>query len=154
MITIEVITPTKVVYATTGTEVTIPTTTGIIGIRQGHLPLVAPLQAGEVVIHYDAGQPEEYLAIAGGFVEVLPDRVHILADLAERSQELNETEISEAIAAARIAHQQALQNPASLEQASFQLQANLARQKVVRRRKHTLGMEPHLHNPEAQKPPL
>ncbi|PYR65019.1 MAG: ATP synthase F1 subunit epsilon, partial [Acidobacteria bacterium] len=60
---------------------------GELGVLPGHTPLLSSLKVGE--LWYRQGQEKHYLAIAFGFVEVLPDRVTVLADVGERAQEID-----------------------------------------------------------------
>ena len=68
-------------------EVEIPGADGYFGVLPGHTPLLALLGAGE--LWYRQGQEKHYLSIAFGFAEVLPDRVTILAQIAERADEID-----------------------------------------------------------------
>ena len=68
-------------------EVEIPGVDGYFGVLPGHTPLLAALSVGE--LWYRKGQDKTYLAIAYGFAEVLPERVTILAQLAERAEEID-----------------------------------------------------------------
>jgi F-type H+-transporting ATPase subunit epsilon len=68
-------------------EVQIPGSEGYLGILPGHTPLLAMLQVGE--LWYRQGQERTYLAIAFGFVEVQPDRVTILAQIAEPADQID-----------------------------------------------------------------
>lgn len=68
-------------------EVQIPGAEGYFGVLPGHTPLLATLGAGE--LWYRVGQVTTYLAVALGFAEVLPDRVTILAQIAERPEEID-----------------------------------------------------------------
>ena len=68
-------------------EVEIPGADGYFGVLPGHTPLLALLGAGE--LWYRQGQEKHYLAIAFGFAEVQPDRVTILAQIAERADEID-----------------------------------------------------------------
>ena len=68
-------------------EVEIPGADGYFGVLPGHTPLLALLSAGE--LWYRTGQEKHYLAIAFGFAEVLPDRVTVLAQVAERAAEID-----------------------------------------------------------------
>jgi F-type H+-transporting ATPase subunit epsilon len=81
-------------------EVEIPGADGYFGVLPGHTPLLALLGAGE--LWYRQGQEKHYLAIAFGFAEVLPDRVTILAEFAERAAEID---VARADAARRRAEQ-------------------------------------------------
>jgi F-type H+-transporting ATPase subunit epsilon len=68
-------------------EVEIPGYDGYFGVLPGHTPLLAVLQVGE--LWYRQGQEKHYLAIAFGFAEVQPDRVTILAQIAEKADEID-----------------------------------------------------------------
>jgi F-type H+-transporting ATPase subunit epsilon len=68
-------------------EVQIPGAEGYFGVLPGHTPLLALLGAGE--LWYRQGQEKHYLSIAFGFAEVQPDRVTILAEIAERADEID-----------------------------------------------------------------
>ena len=68
-------------------EVEIPGFDGYFGVLPGHTPLLAALQVGE--LWYRQGQEKHYLSIAFGFAEVQPDRVTILAQIAEKADEID-----------------------------------------------------------------
>jgi F-type H+-transporting ATPase subunit epsilon len=68
-------------------EVEIPGADGYFGVLPGHTPLLALLGAGE--LWYRQGQDKHYLALAFGFAEVQPDRVTILAQVAERPEDID-----------------------------------------------------------------
>ena len=68
-------------------EVEIPGADGYLGILPGHTPLLALLQVGE--LWYRKGQEKVYLSIAFGFAEIQPDRVTILAEIAEKAEEID-----------------------------------------------------------------
>src|SRR4051812_16510538 len=68
-------------------EVEIPGADGYFGVLPGHTPLLALLGAGE--LWYRHGQEKTYLAIAFGFAEIQPDRVTILAQIAERAEDID-----------------------------------------------------------------
>ena len=77
-------------------SVRFPLTTGYIGILPGHAPLLA--ETGTGVLTYEAtGEPEQYLAIDGGAVEVLPDTVRILASTAEHADQIDEERAEKAL---------------------------------------------------------
>jgi F-type H+-transporting ATPase subunit epsilon len=85
---LEIVTPEKRVVDTAATEAQIPGKNGYLGVLPGHAPLITELAVGEIT--YRAGVAEEQkLAVAGGFAEVLPDRVTILAETAERPSEID-----------------------------------------------------------------
>jgi F-type H+-transporting ATPase subunit epsilon len=68
-------------------EVEIPGSEGYFGVLPGHTPLLAMLQVGE--LWYRQGQEKHYLSIAFGFVEVQPERVTVLAQIAEPAHEID-----------------------------------------------------------------
>jgi F-type H+-transporting ATPase subunit epsilon len=84
---LEIATPQGLVVSTDVDEVVAPGPRGEFGALPGHTPFVALLDIGEV--RYRLGHTEEVLAVAGGFVEVQPDRVTILAEACERPQEID-----------------------------------------------------------------
>ncbi len=83
---LEIVTPEKKVVETAAEEVQIPGKNGYLGVLPGHAPLITELAVGE--IKYRANG-EQRLAVAWGFAEVLPDKVTILAETAERPEEID-----------------------------------------------------------------
>ena len=75
-------------------EVQIPALDGYMGVLPGHAALLSELKPGGVLT-YRAGNGRKVLAVYGGFVEVQPDRVRILADFAERREEIDLEEARE-----------------------------------------------------------
>jgi F-type H+-transporting ATPase subunit epsilon len=69
------------------TAVQAPAANGYLGILPGHAPLLAELGTG--FLNYDAGGKRRYLAIHGGYLEILADRVRLLATDAERAEEID-----------------------------------------------------------------
>ena len=86
-LTLEVGTPDRSVVTEQVDEVEIPGAEGYFGVLPGHTPLLATMQVGE--LWYRKGTEKVYLSIAFGFAEVLPDRVTILAQVAERADEID-----------------------------------------------------------------
>ncbi len=84
---LEIVTPEKKVVDTAATEAQIPGKNGYLGVLPGHAPLITELAVGEV--SFRAGGDEQRLAVAWGFAEVLPDKVTILAETAERPSEID-----------------------------------------------------------------
>ena len=84
---LEIVTPTKLVVKETAEEAQIPGVSGYLGILPGHAPLITELGVG--VITYKASGETHTLSVAWGFAEVLPDKVTILAEAAERPQEID-----------------------------------------------------------------
>ena len=133
MLDIEILTPEGITFSGQGNEVLIPTTQGVIGVRTGHLPLIAPIRPGEIVIKQEGGK-EERLAVAGGFAEVLSNQVHILADAAESSDALDEELVAQAVEHARQAKESAT-NQVETDKATALIEANLAKLKIAQRKK-------------------
>jgi F-type H+-transporting ATPase subunit epsilon len=84
---LEIVTPDRAILHAEVDEVEIPAEDGYLGILPGHTPLLAALRVGE--LWYRRGQEKTYLSVAFGFVEVQPDRVTILAQVAERADEID-----------------------------------------------------------------
>jgi F-type H+-transporting ATPase subunit epsilon len=87
---LEIVTPEKKVVDTSASEAQIPGKNGYLGILPGHAPLITELAVGEITFRSGAaGAEEQRLAVAWGFAEVLPDKVTILAETAERPSEID-----------------------------------------------------------------
>jgi F-type H+-transporting ATPase subunit epsilon len=84
---LDIVTAERVVYSEDVDTVIAPGVEGQLGILPHHAPLMTILQAGELVVR--RGREEDIMAISGGFMEVRPDRVIILADSAERAEEID-----------------------------------------------------------------
>ena len=98
----QLVSPERLLVETRVTEVQIPAREGYIGVLPGHAPLLSELKAGGVLT-YNANGTQKVIAVYGGFVEVLPDRVRVLADSAECREEID-------VAAAQSALKQAMQD--------------------------------------------
>lgn len=84
---LEIVTPEKKVVETRAEQAQIPGKNGYLGIMPGHAPLITELSVGEII--YRENSTEQRLAVAWGFAEVLPDKVTILAETAERPSEID-----------------------------------------------------------------
>lgn len=84
---LEIVTPDKLVVKDTAEEMQIPGKNGYMGILPGHAPLISELGVGQ--ISYRNGNETHYLCVAWGFAEILPDKVTILAETAERGEEVD-----------------------------------------------------------------
>ena len=118
--------------------VVLPGTEGELGILPRHTPLLTALQPGVIVIR--KGKTEELFAVSGGFADVRPDKVIVLAEAAEHSEEVDAERAEEA----RRQAAEALANPpesgpslAVMRQALLRSQARL---KVARRRRPVRSM--------------
>lgn len=86
-LTLEIVTPDRPILREQVDYVEVPGADGYFGVLPGHTPLLASLQVGE--LWYQKGGEKFFLSIAFGFAEVLPDRVTILARIAERAEEID-----------------------------------------------------------------
>jgi len=134
---IDIVTAERVVYSEEVDVVIAPGVEGQLGILPHHAPLMTTLQAGELRVR--RGSEEDSLAISGGFLEVRPDRVIVLADSAERAEEID---VARAEAAKKRAEQRLVERRApGLDEARCEaaLQRAMARltvaEKIKRRRK-------------------
>jgi F-type H+-transporting ATPase subunit epsilon len=125
-----IVTPDKMLVREQVDEVEIPGTQGYFGVLPGHTPMLASLAIGEM--WYRKGQEKTYLSLANGFCEVLPDRVTILATLAERAEDID---IARAEEAKRRAEARLVQNAQDVdyERARSALVKSLARLQVASR---------------------
>ena len=91
---VRLVTPERILFEQTADSVDLPSKTGYFEVLYGHAPLVAELGAGDVIVHGGAGGDEGAKAdsrynVSWGFVEVLPDRVTILANDALKPTEID-----------------------------------------------------------------
>ena len=98
MLNLEIVTPEKRVLNEKVDTITIPTASGEIGILPSHAPLISALKSG--ILSYSVGNKTEKIVISSGFVEVTNDKVSVMADVAESSDEIN-------VEAARLAQTEA-----------------------------------------------
>ena len=130
----DIITQERTVYSQQADYVSLPGTEGIMGILPNHAPLLTTLAFGEVMIRKDGD--EQYFAIGGGFAEVQPDHVIVLADSAEHADEID----VERAQTARERAEEAMKEGVSADSAAYaQIEAALRRAQirvdVSRRRK-------------------
>ncbi|MFQ5400101.1 MAG: F0F1 ATP synthase subunit epsilon [Anaerolineae bacterium] len=83
----DIVTQEKTVFSGQVDSVSLPGAEGRMGILPNHSPLLTTLAFGEVVVR--TGGQEEYFAIGGGFAEIQPDKIVVLADSAERADEID-----------------------------------------------------------------
>ena len=139
MITFEIATPERIVYKETVDSLTLPTKDGEITVLPHHIPLVSVLVPGVVTVRH--GNKEQYMAVSGGFIEVQPDnRVVVLADTAERAEELTEAAIEKARAdAEKVLHAKRTLDDESFAAAAAGLERELARLRVARKHRGHRG---------------
>lgn len=97
-IQLEIVTPERLVVQEAVDDITMPGKTGYLGILPGHAPLITEIAVGEITYH--SGGQARRLSVAWGFAEVLPDKVTILAETAEKAEDID-------VARAQTAKQQA-----------------------------------------------
>jgi F-type H+-transporting ATPase subunit epsilon len=84
----DIVTQERTVFSEAVSYISLPGANGVMGVLPNHTALLTTLQFGEVMVRNPAGE-EQYFAIGGGFAEVQPDRVVILADSAEQAEEID-----------------------------------------------------------------
>jgi len=133
-IDLKIATPEKVVYRDEEIDsITLPTQQGEITVLPGHIPLVSALQPGEVLVR--KGKEEEVIAVSGGFLEVLATKVVILADTAERSEEIDVKRAEEAIERAEELKKTRTTDAQEFAALTAKINKELARVKVGRKRR-------------------
>jgi F-type H+-transporting ATPase subunit epsilon len=95
-----IVTPERQLLRESVVEVTMPGLDGQLGILPGHAPLMTELGIGELFYRTSTSSPPVVLAVISGFAEVLPDRVTVLAETAERAEEIDLARAEEAKARA------------------------------------------------------
>ena len=91
---LELVTPDRAIVRETVDEIQIPGSEGYLGVLPGHTPLLTTLQVGES--WFRQGNEKYYVSVAFGFFEILPDRVTILAQVAERAEDIDVARAKEA----------------------------------------------------------
>ena len=86
-ILVDIVTPERQLLSEEVDMVTIPGIDGQMGILRGHVPLLTTLDIGEIVLHTKSG--DRHIAVGGGVVEVRPNKVTIMAESAERAEEID-----------------------------------------------------------------
>ena len=133
LIDFEITTPERAVFSRKIRQVTLPTLEGEITVLPGHVPLVAPVQAGELRIVDEKGE-EVLMAVSGGFLTIHPDdRIVVLADTAERAEELDLAAIEEAKKKAEAMLAEKITDEGRFADATAHLARELARLKVARK---------------------
>jgi F-type H+-transporting ATPase subunit epsilon len=136
-LTLEIVTPERLAFEGEVDSVNCPGIEGELGILPHHAPLVSALGVGELVIR--RGGEEEYFAIAGGFLQVRPDRVVVMAETADMASEIDLQKAEEARKEAERALAEGFEEPADLARARAALQRALLRIQVAERRRHREG---------------
>ena len=124
-----VVTPVRQLLSESVTEVQLPGADGYLGVLPGHAPLITELGIGELTYRTVAGQTG-LLAVIRGFAEVLPDRVSVLAETAERAEEIDINRAKDALKRAQELIAKGGEN-VDWDRASAALQRALVRIQVV-----------------------
>jgi len=136
----EIVTPERVVWRKQIKQVTLPTKHGEITVLPNHIPLVASLMPG-VIEFLDKDGERDVMSVSGGFVEVLKDKVVILADTAERAEEIEISRAEEARARAeKIKEDTRHEDREQFAGLSAKIAKELARTKAAKRWKKVRGI--------------
>lgn len=140
----EITTPERTVYKEEIDQVTVPTSTGEITILPNHTPLVSQLVSGELVVK--AGEMVTHMAVSGGFIEIRKNNeVVVLADSAEKAEEIDIKQAEEARERARELMNGKRRDEESFTEAVAELEKSMARLKVAKRTRrrghHGIGSE-------------
>jgi F-type H+-transporting ATPase subunit epsilon len=130
-----IVTPERQLLRQTVVEVTLPGGDGCLGVLPGHAPLITELGIGELTYRAKSASEAELLAIISGFAEVLGDRVTVLAEIAERPDEIDLARAEEAKKRAEQRLATASSDPnVDWARAAIALQRSLIRIQVARKR--------------------
>jgi len=129
---LEIVTPEKLAYRDQVDEVLVPGADGQLGILPHHTPLIATLGVGELRIR--KGATDEYFAVVGGFLQVRPDKVVVMAETADIASEIDLERAQQARRDAEAALSSAYVEPADVAAARAALDRALVRIRVAERR--------------------
>ncbi len=129
---LEIVTPEKLAYSDEVDAVVLPGSEGELGVLPHHAPLISTLGAGELRLR--KGGLEESFAIIGGFLQVLPDKVVVMAETADMASEIDLAKAQEARRQAEAAIESGFHEGADLSMARAALQQALTRIRVAERR--------------------
>ena len=139
-IQLEIVTPERLAFSDTVDGVVVPGSEGELGILPHHAPLVSTLGIGELRIQ--KGGQEEIFAIVGGFLQVRPDKVVVMAETADMASEIDVGRVEEARRDAERALEAGSTEGADLAAARAQLQTALLRLRVAERRRREGSRRP------------
>ena len=131
---LEIVTPEKLAWSDEVDAVVLPGSEGELGVLPHHAPLISTLGAGELRLR--KGGAEESFAIVGGFLQVLPDKVVVMAETADMASEIDLEKAQEARRQAEQALEGGFVEGADLAAARASLQTALLRIRVAERRQH------------------
>ena len=129
-----IVTPEKQLLREKAVEVQLPGENGYLGVLPGHAPLITELGIGELSYHDASGKESDHIAIIRGFAEVLSDRVTVLAETAERAEEIDVQRAKDALARAE-ERRTSNDSNIDLDRAGIALQRALIRIQVAGKRR-------------------
>jgi F-type H+-transporting ATPase subunit epsilon len=127
---LEVVTPERLLLSRNVDFVVVPGSEGDFGVLPGHCLLVSNLRIGE--LQYQTGEHTEFISILSGFAEVTPNKVTVLADVAEKAEEID-VERAEAAVARAEEHLERGGIPSEVEEAKVSLEKARLRKKIAER---------------------
>ena len=136
----EIVTPERIVLKEQIMQATVPTSAGEITILPGHIPLISILRSGVIEIK-KPNKEVEIIACSGGFIEVLKDKIVILADTAEKAMELDEMRIEEARAKAEEMKKWKDVDAMQFTEANALIEKQLARSRAVKKWRHLQNLK-------------
>lgn len=141
MIKLKVVTPEKTVVEQEVYQATLPVFGGEVTILPNHIPYIGTLSAGEIVLRQEQGGPETSLATSGGFVEFHDNILSILADTAERAEEIDLARAEEARKRAEeLKQERVTMDDEEYARTAAALEKEMARVKVARRHHTRYGL--------------
>jgi len=129
-ILLEVVTPDKLLFSEEVDQVSAPGTEGDFGVLPGHCHFLSTLRIGE--LNYRIGEKTHFMSILWGFAEVTPNKVTILAEIAEKAEDIDVDRARDAVAKAE-QHLERGGIPSEVEEAKVSLEKARLRQKVAER---------------------
>lgn len=140
IIKLEVVTPNRVVLKEDVLQVTVPTKAGEITVLPEHIPLLSILKPGIIEMKNKDGE-KEVIAVSGGFIDVLKNKIVILADTAERAQEIDLEKAEEARKRAeKIKEESIHRDDVGFADMSLKIEKELARSGAVKRWRRIRGI--------------
>ncbi len=141
LINLEVVTPERVVSRQVVRQITLPTTSGEITVLPDHIPLISVLKPGVIEYKNEDGS-QDVMSVSGGFIEVMRDKIVILADTAEKADELDEERIKVALEKAEKLKSEAQSiDHVEFTAATIMMEKELARGRALRRWRRVKGLD-------------
>ena len=129
-ILLEVVTPDKLIFSEYVDQILAPGTEGDFGVLPGHCPFLTTLRIGE--LEYWVGEKVQYMSVLWGFTEVTPNKVTVLAEIAEKAEDIDVEQAKQKVAEAKASLERG-GIPSELEEAKISLEKARLRQKIAER---------------------